>query len=667
MKIKRKKKNLLRIFPAIIVSLFLIFSLFGNNVMASVDQNDTPDNDPYYDMISVPETSAVLMGEDGSSADGNAIVNHSNDGNVLTVDYGISKALNGTVPIPNNVYNSTITITNDTSDAWELDTYNSMQIYMWTYLNDSATYTDFQEVLDKWIMFKFLMVGPDGTTTTISPYATITDYSGSANYHFPSESESHVLIDDYSSLNGGYYAKATVPTQSIILNPGESMEIPWNLGLSWMADNSTQNMQMDFNIRLNFTRVEADTYGYRVNYYKDNVDESNLLGVEYGKSTFKEYHELIEIDVETDLGQNWMNLYQPANYEEGTVETYPVISINEEENMVNVVYAPIPAATTYGYQVNYYKDSIDEDNLLATTNGITEFEADHQLTEEEIETDLGQDWINAYQPADYESGVAGSYPVISVEEDTNVVNVVYAPIPPEETYTYQVNYYRDSIDEDNLIASEEGITEFEAGHQLTEEEIEADLGEDWIDEYQPDGYADGMIGSYPVISIDEESNIENVVYISIPLEDTYSYRVNYYKESIDENNLLATTNGITEFEAGHQLTEEEIEADLKDTWIVEYQPDGYTDGMVESYPVITNDEANNVINVVYKKAEAVDTSSGTTTPPTTSDDTNDSGETAEEQTPPVTGQKDIFLESVVLLLGSLALVLWVVKKETIKK
>jgi len=191
--------------------------------------------------------------------------------------------------IPGNIYSSTITVTNDTSSIYKLDPATSIGVSLWAYLQNTApynTYDYYQKVMDQWLMFKFNIIDPNGNTISVNSYSTITDYSGSNGYSFPDEANMHVYPP--VSTDGDYYAKACLSVgQNIVLNPGDSIEVPWFFGLDYDADNGTQGMENDFNFILHFEElttppptpppsssyspIQSGTYSLYLRGYPDNT------------------------------------------------------------------------------------------------------------------------------------------------------------------------------------------------------------------------------------------------------------------------------------------------------------------------------------------------------------------------------------------------------------
>ena len=91
-----------------------------------------------------------------------------------------------------------------------------------------------------------------------------------------------------------------------------------------------------------------------------------------------------------------------------------------------------------------------------------------------------------------------------------------------------------------------------------------------------------------------EKNVINVYYI----RKEYSYKIEYYADSIDTD-PIHITDAVQE-KYGTQLNEDLVTEDLGKNWINAYKPEGYKAGEVQGYITIANNN-NNVIKVVYTK------------------------------------------------------------------
>ena len=407
--------------------------------------------DRLYSIDSMPDPAPVTLSTNGliqnSGGAAFAAVTHDSSNNTIMAEYGLTNVMgiNNKTPVPGDIYSSIATFTNDTSDIWVLDTAEMLHLYLWVYIQANSSYPTtaaerlaiYNQQIDNWMVFKFDMTGPDGTSRQVSPSSSTTSYSTISDfddYYLPTGANANV-----SSTNGNpnrfAQGKATVP--QIVLKPGDSMQVPWEFGMTTENNNPTRRTIMDSSFTLIFKQAQT----YKINYYKDSVgspstDDPNYLGTNDGKSVFalNPEHTLTEGEVTADFeGEDWINAFRPEGYNDGSVvdDYYPVITVDIEKNVVNVLYVK-PAPKVYPYTVKYYKDSVSETNLLGTTSGTTSFVADYQLLESDVTADLLAGWLNAQKPSGYENGeVQNGYPVITIDPETNIVIVLYKPTPEQ--------------------------------------------------------------------------------------------------------------------------------------------------------------------------------------------------------------------------------------------
>ncbi len=380
---------------------------------------------------------------------------------------------------------------------------------------------------------------------------------------------------------------------------------------------------------------QLDSFDYTINYYTDEVATDNLIASEQGESAFGS-----TVQVSTDR----LNAHLPSEGylaktagEEGTI----TITEDADANVLNVVYA----RASYEYTINYYIDSADSDaNKLETVTGTAEYGYAVQLT---------ADRLNAYLPEGYIAKTDADATQLSITADParNTIDVVYQ----RDSFAVTVNYYKDAISQQNLIASVQDSGVF--GRAVTVPNAAVNV-------YRPDGYAHLAGTRYIIISADESQNVIDIVYEK---ETTLPFRVNYYRDSVDEANLITSEMGYGTFEApipftnganlpagyaapgevsgattiGTSLAEstlnvvyhradigytvnyykDEVAADNllhSDTGVAPYLsvipyvpgaylPEGYTveNLNLSGASVVSAQEANNVLNVVYSKDDNI--------------------------------------------------------------
>ena len=125
----------------------------------------------------------------------------------------------------------------------------------------------------------------------------------------------------------------------------------------------------------------------------------------------------------------------------------PSITIGTGENVINVVYVK----DSFGYTVNYYKDSISEGNFIKAETGTAEYES----------TVTADVTINI--PEGYK--FTGTVPSITIGTGENVINVVYVK---RTDLTYTVRYFYNGIEAEKirLVKGDQKV-----GNQITESDI----------------------------------------------------------------------------------------------------------------------------------------------------------------------------------------------------
>ncbi|WNY29198.1 hypothetical protein MmiEs2_14220 [Methanimicrococcus stummii] len=259
--------------------------------------------------------------------------------------------------------------------------------------------------------------------------------------------------------------------------------------------------------------------------------------------------------------------------------------------------------------VNYFADSL-ESSVLATEY-VFSYEG-AEITESDLISELGADWLNWYQPPDYEAGQLQEPLPITIDADT-VLNVLYLKGSTPATVT--VNYFADS-----LTSSPIGTKSFDSavGTEITEDDFISEIGVGWLDFYIPDGYKPGELQE-PLPWVMDADAVFNILYIK---EDTsVTVTINYFADSLTSN-LIGTNSFITL--EGTKLTQSEIISEFGDDWINEYQPADYKAGQLqESLPLTLDDDT--VLNVLYLKDKDGSGGGGGGTGTATVTDPDDSG------------------------------------------
>ncbi|WP_251197353.1 DUF7507 domain-containing protein [Anaerotardibacter muris] len=296
---------------------------------------------------------------------------------------------------------------------------------------------------------------------------------------------------------------------------------------------------------LNVVYTNRAEYGYIVNYYVDSIDGANYLGTTQGRAAYGSPIAYVE------------GAFVPAGYNASDVNVSGAtfVGTDETQNILNVVYT---TKTQLTYTVNYYADEVGG-TLLNSVTGYGTLGDAIPYTE------------GAYQPAGYVFGQVTGASTIGLTPEESVLNVVYT----KGTFGYTVNYYKGSVSEENLLGTDAGTATYLSATPYTD------------GAYLPEGYvAPGVLSGTTTIGYDEAANVLNVVY----QPGRFAYTVNYYKGSIDEENLIATTEGTRPYGTMLQIAPSELNSQL---------PEGYSPfGQAVSLE-ISADPASNVVNIVF--------------------------------------------------------------------
>ena len=153
----------------------------------------------------------------------------------------------------------------------------------------------------------------------------------------------------------------------------------------------------------------------------------------------------------------------------------------------------------------------------------------------------------------------------------------------QNTYPYEIRYYKDEITNVNDATTYLGNVEGQAAHNAN---INVSLTK-----YIPEGYV-SLVTNPTSLTVDKtKENVVNVLYVK---RSDLSYTVRYYKDSVSENNKLGNDVVVGNQTFGSQVEASEINVNKE-------KPTGYQDGVIETEMPITITTGENVINVVYSK------------------------------------------------------------------
>ena len=367
----------------------------------------------------------------------------------------------------------------------------------------------------------FSFVDGNGNTYTSSTIGEITEEGTSFSFNIKIDEDSS---NGWHPTNNGFILKYTnYKGEEVTLNSESDPLVYW----------------------------EAKQYNYVIKYYLDDTN-GNPIATENGTAPLNEE---IKVNEEKHLSSH-------IGYEYTGGDKNFNISKNEEENIAIIVYTKV----NYNYVINYYKDSISEDNFINRVTGTANYKDTIDVEEEKFLSGL-----TGYEYTDGEKNIT-----ISTNNNENIVNIVYT----KKNYNYEVRYYLDSLEGTHL-----GTV---AGTGVINEQIivneELKLSDD-----KAIGYAYNGINLDFTIEDTNELIIVNVIYNKVK----YNWQVNYYKDSIATDTYLGSDNGTAFYNDVINVEEEKFLSGLTG-----YE---YTDG--EKTITISTNNNENIVNIVYTKKD----------------------------------------------------------------
>ena len=367
----------------------------------------------------------------------------------------------------------------------------------------------------------FSFVDGNGNTYTSSNISEITEEGTSFSFNIKIDEDSS---NGWHPTNNGFILKYTnYKGEEVTLNSESDPLVYW----------------------------EAKQYNYVIKYYLNDTN-GNPIATENGTAPLNEE---IKVNEEKHLSSH-------IGYEYTGGDKDFNISKNEEENIAIIVYTKV----NYNYVINYYKDSISEDNFINRVTGTANYKDTINVEEEKFLSGL-----TGYEYTDGEKNIT-----ISTNNNENIVNIVYT----KKNYNYEVRYYLDSLEGTHL-----GTV---AGTGVINEQIivneELKLSDD-----KAIGYAYNGINLDFTIEDTNELIIVNVIYNKVK----YNWQVNYYKDSISEDNFINRVTGTANYKDTINVEEEKFLSGLTG-----YE---YTDG--EKTITISTNNNENIVNIVYTKKD----------------------------------------------------------------
>ena len=346
----------------------------------------------------------------------------------------------------------------------------------------------------------FSFVDGNGNTYTSSTIGEITEEGTSFSFNIKIDEDSS---NGWHPTNNGFILKYTnYKGEEVTLNSESDPLVYW----------------------------EAKQYNYVIKYYLDDTN-GNPIATENGTAPLNEE---IKVNEEKHLSSH-------IGYEYTGGDKDFNISKNEEENIAIVVYTKVD----YNYVINYYKDSISEDNFINRVTGTANYKETINVEEEKFLSGL-----TGYEYTDGEKTIT-----ISTNNNENIVNIVYT----KKDYEYTVKYYFDGVESIPTLSkggySVYGSVLYASAYNLTEKEIEDNNLENYIlspvNPYNPES-----------IVINTENNLINIYYVS-------KSNITNQKVTKNTNDIINSTSDIVNYNINYTANIKnaigEVKVIIKDT------------------------------------------------------------------------------------------------------
>ena len=346
----------------------------------------------------------------------------------------------------------------------------------------------------------FSFVDGNGNTYTSSTIGEITEEGTSFSFNIKIDEDSS---NGWHPTNNGFILKYTnYKGEEVTLNSESDPLVYW----------------------------EAKQYNYVIKYYLDDTN-GNPIATENGTAPLNEE---IKVNEEKHLSSH-------IGYEYTGGDKNFNISKNEEENIAIVVYTKVD----YNYVINYYKDSISEDNFINRVTGTANYKETINVEEEKFLSGL-----TGYEYTDGEKTI-----IISTNNKENIVNIVYT----KKDYEYTVKYYFDGVESIPTLSkggySVYGSVLYASAYNLTEKEIEDNNLENYIlspvNPYNPES-----------IVINTENNLINIYYVS-------KSNITNQKVTKNTNDIITSTSDIVNYNINYTANIKnaigEVKVIIKDT------------------------------------------------------------------------------------------------------
>lgn len=355
------------------------------------------------------------------------------------------------------------------------------------------------------------------------------------------------LLKEISSGEGYYFDSNSLGLGTILENLAKT--------ISSKAIGSDAVLIDTLGEQFSFAEDYENVSGNKITYKFDKIDE-NKLSVSF------------EIVANDDVDAGWYDTNDYSN--KGVILKYKDYNNEEKEIVLDNSSSVYLEREKRDYIVNYYKDSVSDENLLGEISGT-------DYVGKEIILDKDK-----YLPDGYNSDSV-EIDKFTIYENGNLINVVYK----KNSYQYHIEYYKDDITVKNLIAKSKNA-EREYLTEVTFDTLVSDFGEDFLDKYIPDGYLSGNYFNGNIL-IDTDDNVVKILYLK---DNSLFYKIEYYFNGKLDSSKTDIVTGMGLGDKIDDLTFKEF--------------DNYILKQKVNFPLeISNDPDSNVIKLYYESVREV--------------------------------------------------------------
>lgn len=348
-----------------------------------------------------------------------------------------------------------------------------------------------------------------------------------------------------------------------------------------LYDKISQNFFEDATGKNSFNIIDDERYtdtnpehqigSFYVNYYKDDILYQTSQVFFRGNDFDEEWDMYDKLKVDD---------FQPPYYKPGKITNLNEIAAINFDNLNNFIFKVVYEAQENQFQVNYYKDSINENNLIATdTIALQESDFFQVPTFGDIVR------LNKYRPEGYKTDFEypGAKVSLSRVMENAPYNILYVPAGTETTYTTSIKYIKKVFG----IRTYETLGTVEVA--LTDSQFrDGEYIENFIDfnAMKPANYyKDGAPYQWYLkdIRLDTPDKLAQE-YIVVYQPEEQALEIRYYKDEVAEESLIANTAwmiSVDDFDGEFYLVDQ-----LPNSFINQYKPVNADGGILQNTDVL---------------------------------------------------------------------------------